>query len=173
MAGKKRINVRGKSGAFFFSAAITEGRDIDFRPDIVYNNNTKKRLFPPMPGMFVPRRWEPAGKDGPAMSDKPESNMEEMGLEADLITLEDEDGQEYTFELVDRAEYEGQEYVALIPIYETADELLEDSGELVVMKVSEENGDFFVDAIEDEELYNHVGDFFTERLSDIFDFEED
>lgn len=102
-------------------------------------------------------------------------NMDDMGLEVEynVVTLLDEDGTEHEFELVDSAEFEGHEYMALIPIYDSPEELLEDSGELIVLRVAEEDGEQYLDAIEDEEEYNLVSDLFVARLSDVFDFEED
>ena len=56
------------------------------------------------------------------------------------------------------------------------EEALEDSGELVILQVSEEtdeDGEQYLDAIEDEDLYNRVAELFMGRLEDYFDFEEE
>lgn len=100
---------------------------------------------------------------------------ESIEMEYDILTLLDEDGQEHEFELVDSAELDGQEYMALIPIYENPEEVLEDSGELLVMRVAQEDGEQYLDAIDNEDEYVKVMDFFAERLSDVFEFmdEED
>ena len=99
--------------------------------------------------------------------------LEEMEeIEYDVLTLVDEDDVEHEFELVDTAEFEDAVYMALVPIYDQPEELLEDSGELVIMKLMEEDGQEFLDAITDEEEYDRVSAFFTERLSDVFDFED-
>lgn len=101
-----------------------------------------------------------------------ENEEMQMNTGADLLTLVDEDGVEHQFEVVDSAEVGEQSYVALIPVFDKPEELLEDSGELVILKVVEENGEEFLDAIEDEEEFTRIGDFFMERLADTFDFEE-
>lgn len=90
----------------------------------------------------------------------------------DIITLEDDDGKEYTFEVLDRIETDEARYIALLPIYDKPEEMLQDSGELVILKVAEENGEeYFVD-IEDDAEYDMIADAFTDRLQDIFEIEE-
>ena len=99
-------------------------------------------------------------------------------MEKDVISLLDEDGKEHEFEIVDALELEGKQYLALVPLYDEsqAEEALEDSGELVILQVSEEtdeDGEQYLDAIEDEDLYNRVSELFMGRLEDYFDFEEE
>lgn len=92
----------------------------------------------------------------------------------DVLTLVDEDGQEHTFEVLDRIELEDRgRYVALLEIYETAQEFLDDSGELVILKVVEENGEELLSTIESEEEFYEVLPLFEERLSDLFEIEEE
>ncbi len=90
----------------------------------------------------------------------------------DIITLEDDDGVEYTFEVLDRIETDEARYVALLPIYDDPQKMLDDSGELVILKVEEENGEEFFADIEDDDEYNMIVDAFTDRLQDAFDIEE-
>ncbi len=99
-------------------------------------------------------------------------------LEKDVISLLDEEGREHEFEIVDALELEDQQYLALVPLYDEsqAAEALEDSGELVILRVSEEedeDGGQYLDAIEDEDEYNKVAELFMGRLEDYFDFEEE
>ena len=99
-------------------------------------------------------------------------------MEKDVISLLDEDGKEHEFEIVDALELEEKQYLALVPLYDEsqAEEALEDSGELVILQVSEEtdeDGEQYLDAIEDEDLYNRVAELFMGRLEDYFDFEEE
>ena len=103
---------------------------------------------------------------------------ENARMEKDVISLLDEDGKEHEFEIVDALELEGKQYLALVPLYDEsqAEEALEDSGELVILQVSEEtdeDGEQYLDAIEDEDLYNRVAELFMGRLEDYFDFEEE
>lgn len=102
---------------------------------------------------------------------------EHDSTEKDVISLLDEDGKEHEFEIVDALELEEKQYLALVPLYDEtqAEESLEDSGELVILRVSEEadeDGEQYLDAIEDEDEYNRVAELFMGRLEDYFDFEE-
>jgi len=104
------------------------------------------------------------------MSDDFEKDIE---MSNDILTLVDEDGEEHQFEVADSDEFEGQNYIALIPVYDNPGELLDDSGELVILRVLEEDGEEYLEAIEDEAEFNKVGDFFVKRLEDIYDFEDE
>ena len=98
---------------------------------------------------------------------------EEMLEGSDLLTLGDEDGQEHEFEIIDTLEQpDGSEYVALVPVFEDAAEALEDSGELIILKVAEEDGEEVLEAVEDDEEFDRIGAIFKERLKDAFDFED-
>ena len=99
-------------------------------------------------------------------------------LEKDVISLLDEEGKEHEFEIVDALELGDQQYLALVPLYDEtqAEEALEDSGELVILRVSEEedeDGGQYLDAIDNEDEYNKVAELFMGRLEDYFDFEEE
>lgn len=102
----------------------------------------------------------------------PENNEQELDLGTEILTLVDDDGVEHEFELVDSEEVDGTRYVALVPVFGDGEDLLEDSGELVVLRVVEEDGEEFLEAIEDEEEFDRMGEFFMERLADVFDFED-
>lgn len=91
----------------------------------------------------------------------------------DIITLEDDDGKEYTFEVLDRIETDDARYVALLPVYDDPKKMLDDNGELVILKVVEdEKGEEYFEDIEDDDEYNMIVDAFTDRLQDIFEIEE-
>ncbi len=96
-------------------------------------------------------------------------NTEEYGN--DFITLVDENGVEREFEIVDSLVTENNEYFALIPT-ETADNLSDDNGELFILKVVEDNGEEFLEPIEDDEEYEEISEIFIDRLEEYYDFEE-
>ena len=86
--------------------------------------------------------------------------------ESNLLSLTDENGQETTFEYLDVIEYEGKEYLILLP----ADD---ESGEIVILEiepVDEEVENYL--AVEDEAVLNAVFDMFKEKYKDILTFEE-
>ena len=91
----------------------------------------------------------------------------------DIISLTDDEGKEYTFEVLDAIESDDGRYLAMLPVHETAEELLEDSGELVIVKVGEENREEYLFPIEDDEEYEFVADAFIERLQDMFEINEE
>ncbi len=89
----------------------------------------------------------------------------------DFITLVDENGIEREFEIVDSLVTENNEYFALIPT-ETPENLASDDGELFVLKVVEENGEEFLEPIEDDDEYNEIAEIFMDRLEELYDFDE-
>jgi uncharacterized protein YrzB (UPF0473 family) len=101
-----------------------------------------------------------------------ETAEDDLELGPDLLTLLDEEGEEHNFEVLDSAEFEGNSYMALVPVPESPEDILDDADELVILRVVEEDGEEFLEAIEDEDEFDRVGAFFTERLSETFDFED-
>ena len=92
----------------------------------------------------------------------------------DIVSVVDEEGKEHVFEELDRIETDKGRYVALLPMYDDPQEMLEDDGELIILKVEEDDdGDTYLCPIEDEAEFNEVGEAFEERLSDMFDFEDE
>lgn len=91
----------------------------------------------------------------------------------DIVSVVDEDGKEHIFEELDRIETEKGKYVALLPIYDDPQEQLDDSGEVIILKVSEEDGEIYLAAIEDDDEFNEVGNLFEERLEDLFELEDE
>ena len=89
----------------------------------------------------------------------------------DIVTLVDENGKETEFEIVDSLVTENNEYFALIPT-ETSDNLSDDDGQLVILKVVEEDGAEFLEPIEDDEEFEEISEIFIDRLEELYDFEE-
>lgn len=84
-----------------------------------------------------------------------------------IITLNDEDGQEVQFEFLDLIEYNEEEYVILLPVEET-----EEAGEVVILKVEHTESDeeeSYV-GVEDEEELNAVFAIFKDKFKDEFNF---
>ena len=89
----------------------------------------------------------------------------------DIITLSDDDGKEYSFEILDAIETDEARYLALLPTYNDPQKLLEEDGELVIVKVGEENGEEFFYEIEDDDEYETIADAFIDRLEDFFEID--
>ncbi len=99
-------------------------------------------------------------------------NEEETDFLADIIVLTDEEGVEHSFELVDTLELDGNEYVALVTTLDDTNDILEDDGNLVIMKiVSEEGEEEILEIIEDDDEFEKISDIFMERLSDLYEFD--
>lgn len=91
----------------------------------------------------------------------------------DLVSVIDENGVEHVFEELDRIETDTAKYVALLPVYDEAEEILDDDGELIILKVIEEDGETYLEPIEDDNEFDEIGKIFEERLSELFSFDEE
>ena len=92
----------------------------------------------------------------------------------DIITLVDDDGKEYAFEVLDAIETDDGRYLAMLPYYTDAKEKLDDSGELVLVKsILDEDGEEYFEDIPDDDEYETVADLFISRLQDEFDIDEE
>lgn len=78
----------------------------------------------------------------------------------DIITITDEDGQEYVLEVLAVLEMDGTEYYALVPAEADEDEELEVS----ILKAVDENGEEILCAIEDEEELERIYDVMMDEL---------
>ena len=85
--------------------------------------------------------------------------------ESNIVTFVDENGEELTFEFMDCIEYQGKEYLVLIPAQEDADEIVI----LEIEPVDEENENYL--AVEDQATLDAVYGIFKERFKDVFTFE--
>ena len=86
--------------------------------------------------------------------------------ETSIIALTDENGVETEFEYLDCIEYNGKEYLVLIPAEEGANEIVI----LEVEPVDEENENYL--AVDDENILDGVYSIFKERYKDILQFED-
>ncbi len=90
----------------------------------------------------------------------------------DIVSVIDEDGVEHTFEELDRIETDDGRYVALLPVYDDAEDIIDDDGEIIILQVEEENGETYLCPIEDEKKFDEVGRLFEDRLANLF-FEDE
>jgi len=102
-----------------------------------------------------------------------DDNSMDLEYGAEIITMVDDDGVEHEFELVDSEEIEGTQYVALIPVFDNGQEQLEDSAELIILRMVMEEDEEFLEAIEDEDEFDRISEFFMQRLADDFEFEDE
>ncbi len=90
----------------------------------------------------------------------------------DILTLEDEDGVEHEFEVVDAVEHSGINYLAVIPFDGEDAQDAEDSAELLIMRVTVDNDEEFLDIVEDDNEFAELAEVFGNRLSAMYDIEE-
>jgi len=90
----------------------------------------------------------------------------------DIVSLVDDEGKEYIFEVLDAVETDEARYLALLPQYTDPQAMLDDSGELVIVKVGEDNGEEYFYEIEDDDEYETIADAFVDRLQDRFEIDE-
>ena len=84
--------------------------------------------------------------------------------EQNILTLTDENGVETAFEYLDVIEYEGEEYLILMPAEEESDEIVI----LLIEPVDEENENYL--AVENEQTLMAVYEIFKERYKDVLNF---
>ena len=86
--------------------------------------------------------------------------------ETSILTLTDDKGNDVDFEYLDSIDYQGKEYLVLMPCEE-------DSAEIVILEVEpvdEENENYL--AVEDEAVLNAVYALFKEKYKDVLTFED-
>ena len=90
----------------------------------------------------------------------------EEEYEAEIITLEDDLGNEKDFEFLDVVEYDGDEYIVLLPVEE------EEQNEVMILRIEsiDDETENYI-GIDDEEILQKVFDIFKERYQDEYDFE--
>ncbi len=86
--------------------------------------------------------------------------------ESSILTLTDENGEEMQFEYLDCIEYNGKEYLVLLPADEEENRIVI----LEIEPVDEENENYV--AVEDEITLDAVYDIFKERYKDVLTFED-
>lgn len=87
--------------------------------------------------------------------------------ESQILTLTDENGQDVDFEYLDCLEYQGKEYLILLPVDEPETQIVI----LEIEPVDEENENYL--AVTDEDVLTAVYGIFKEKYKDILTFEEE
>ena len=105
--------------------------------------------------------------------DEEMNNVPEEEID-NIVVLNDEDGNEVEFEFLDLIEYDGEEYVVLLPTLDEENEE-DDAGEVVILKLEDtenENEESYV-SVEDEEILDNVFEIFKQKFKDDFNFVEE
>ena len=86
--------------------------------------------------------------------------------ESSILTLTDENGKDTDFEYLDCIEFNGKEYLVLMPAESLETEIVI----LEVEPVDEENENYL--SVSDEKILNQVYGIFKEKYKDILTFED-
>ena len=86
--------------------------------------------------------------------------------QSNILVLTDENGEDVEFEYLDCIEYEGKEYLVLMPVEEISTEIII----LEIEPVDEENENYL--SVDDENTLDAVYGIFKEKYKDILTFEE-
>ena len=96
---------------------------------------------------------------------------EEM-YEPDIISVNDEDGNEILFELLERYETDDDLYVAITEYRDDDEDIVEADFEVIILKVvTDDNGDEYLEEIQDEMEYEQVSDILMSKVEEKFDVE--
>ncbi len=83
----------------------------------------------------------------------------------ELFELCDNEGNTKKFEMIDAAEFEDEQYFAMVPAVEN-DDYLESDCELVILKAIEDNGEEILASIDDDDEFEKVSAFFMKRIQE-------
>lgn len=96
---------------------------------------------------------------------------ENENYEPDIISVTDDDGNELLFELLERYESDNGVYVAITEYRDDVEDIVEADYEVIILKVAEENGDEYLEEIEDEAEYNEISEILMNKIEQQYDVE--
>ena len=94
--------------------------------------------------------------------------MSDYNNDGDLVTIVDDDGQEFELEYIDEIDCNGSTYVAFLPA--NMDENDPDYGLIILRSVPDENGEELFESIDDEA---ELDDVYNKFMVLLFDDEEE
>ncbi|MBQ6018761.1 MAG: DUF1292 domain-containing protein [Clostridia bacterium] len=98
---------------------------------------------------------------------------EDFEYAPEIVSVSDDDGKNYDFEVLDRIETDDGRYVALVEYFEDPEEILRNDSEVLILKVTEEDGETYLSQIEDEEEYEEVSVLFEERFAELYEEDDE
>ena len=100
--------------------------------------------------------------------DNPHDHSHESeDFEPEIVELDGE-----RFEVIDGIEYEGKTYLALAPYVEDLDDE-EDETEFIILCQEEEEDGFVLTTLDDDVLYDKIGEKFLEHFNELFADEDE
>ncbi len=93
------------------------------------------------------------------------SNNDMENYEADLVSLLDDEGNEYEFEILDEIDYKDGHYYALMPLFDLPEQGIDSESTYMIFEVVEdESGEPQLAEIEDEDLLDEVAAIFESNF---------
>ena len=95
--------------------------------------------------------------------------------ESNLISLLDDEGNEYEFEIIEELDYQDRHYYALMPLFDMPDDEQEDSENVYMIfeDIIDENGEPQLAEIDDEALLDTLAEMFEEKLDEALEDDDD
>lgn len=98
------------------------------------------------------------------------SDKDFESYEPDLITLLDEEDNEYEFSILKSIDYKDSTFYALMPLFELPDEDMDpESTYMIFEAVEDEDGNPQLAEIEDEELIDELAEIFEDYFNSEYD----
>lgn len=97
-----------------------------------------------------------------------DEELDDLEVEQGVVTLTDDNGNEVEFEFLDLVEVDGVSYVVLLP----SDPEEGEEGEVVILRVDEDEQGEVYNAIEEDEA-QAVFEIFKDKFKDDFEFENE
>ncbi len=105
------------------------------------------------------------------MSDNKDVNETPDEFQPDILLLEDEEGNQHAFEVLDETDIDGAVYFALVPTDEDPAKALEQDAEMIIMRVDNEDEQDVLNVVQDMDELKKVADVFVKRLEDAYDID--
>jgi uncharacterized protein YrzB (UPF0473 family) len=92
--------------------------------------------------------------------------------EPDIISVNDENGNEILFELLERYETDDDVYVAITEYRDDEQDIVEADFEVIILKVvNDDNGDEYLEEIQDEMEYEQISDILMAKVEEKYEVE--
>lgn len=107
------------------------------------------------------------------MSNEEKKIPDEEYVDTDLVSLVDEDGNEYEFEVLDEIDYKEGHYYALAPQFDLPDQDIESGSTYMIFEaVEDEDGQPQLAEIDDDDLLDELAEIFEEHFDAAYAEEE-
>ena len=97
----------------------------------------------------------------------------ENEYDANLVSLLDDEGNEYEFEIIEELDYKDKHYYALMPLFDMPDEEDNENVYMIFEDMMDENGEPQLAEIDDEALLDTLAELFEEKFDEAMYDEDD